>query len=65
MSSNTLQAFKPAYWGGEVYLDHDKEFFAVAGGGQLRYQCRLVHGKTFWHTGLVRYVWLPAGKVVS
>lgn len=48
MSSYTLQAFKPAYWGGEVYLGHDKEFFAVAGGGQLRYhRGRLVHRKAF------------------
>ena len=30
------QAFKPAYWDGEVYLDAGKEFFVLAGGGQLR-----------------------------
>ena len=31
-----MQAFKPIYWAGEIYLDAGKEFFALAGRGQLR-----------------------------
>ncbi|KAK9818166.1 hypothetical protein WJX72_008085 [[Myrmecia] bisecta] len=29
-------AFKPAYWGGELYLDEEKQLFKALGGGQLR-----------------------------
>ncbi|DBB14515.1 TPA: hypothetical protein ACH3X3_004795 [Trebouxia sp. C0006] len=50
-----LEAFKPAYWDGEVYLDSSKELFVLAGGGQLRKGSQLTFFNPFssvWKTAI-------------
>ncbi|DBA92526.1 TPA: hypothetical protein ACH3X1_002757 [Trebouxia sp. C0004] len=50
-----LEAFKPAYWDGEVYLDQSKDLFVLAGGGQLRRGSQLTFFNPFssvWKTAI-------------